>query len=227
MKKYLLVLLTISAIHASYSQTQTGKMFIGGQINLFGGSNSILDTLYRSDQNSSGFSIAPNFGYFIKDNFAIGLNINLGYSNYFHNNEYYNHTPSISTHKSNYFSYGFGGFARHYIKLASNFMFYVNGGINYTYTTNEMKSTDSNPNENYSASSTRDNRRNNIGLSVSPGLIYFMTPKLGLHTSFGSIYYDYSTSTDKNIKIDNYDNSSNYGINLNFTTLYIGLNYYF
>ncbi len=51
---------------------------LGGNFNVFGNKYSSLDTLNASEESSLNFMLAPNFGYFVKDNLALGLRLNLG-----------------------------------------------------------------------------------------------------------------------------------------------------
>ena len=192
MKKCFLILLAVCAIQSSYSQTEKGKMFIGGQLNLSSNLNSSLDILSKSDNNSFGINISPNFGYFIADNFAIGANINLGTSSSTQNKEYTSATlPSKYTFKSTSISLGLGGFARYYINISDNFKFYFNGGVNYLYSTQKITNSNNDPNYIYSSGNpaSEEYQTNTLSLAVSPGLAYYITPKIGIQTSFGNINY--------------------------------------
>jgi len=228
MKKCFLVLLSICAIQVSYSQTEKGKMFIGGQLNLSGSRLSHLDTLYKSENNTVGFSFAPNYGYFIKDNFAIGATVNFGVSNSTQNTS---DTQILSTvtRKSNTLSCGIGGFARYYLNITDNFKFYFNGGINYLYSTQKIKLSNNDPTYVYSPSNpeSQEIQTNTISFAISPGLVYFVTPKIGIQTTFGNINYNYFSSTNKSLLYDNHNNVNSYGVNLNLSTFSFGLNYYF
>lgn len=212
-----------------YSQTEKGKMFVGGQISLSGNTNSNLDTLSKYDYNYVNFTFAPNFGYFIMDNFAIGANINLGVSNSKNDYNYTNQTPSLTTNKSTTLSYGVGGFTRYYINITDNFKFFFNGGINYLHQTQKTTNSNNDPNYIYSTSNpaTQEHQINNISFAISPGIVYFVTPKLGIQAAFGNINYSYSSSKNTSLSYDNHNNSNNYGINLNLSTFNLGMNYYF
>jgi hypothetical protein len=229
MKKSLLVLIAIFTITTCYSQTKTGSKLIGGEFNLGGYTNSNLDSLYKYDRNYLGFQIVPCFGYFIKDNFAIGVNFNFGITDANDKNTHTDYTPTETTVKTNSISYGGGGFARYYKKIADKFFFYANGDIAYTYQVQKSDYTTSNPNYVYPSSSPahQEVQYNIISVDINPGLVYFATPKLGIHTAFGEIYYTNSTSKNISLHFDNHYNYSNYGINLNMTTFYLGINYYF
>ncbi len=233
MKKYLLLLIAIFIITITYSQTEKGKLIIDGQFNIYGHSNSDFNILSATDSNSFRFQIIPNFGYFIKDNFAIGVSLNIGVSNGMRFIEIPNQSPYNttinSTAKSNSISYGGGGFVRHYKKIVGNLLFSLNGLASYTYQTTKLDYSNNIPNYHYSASDPahQEIQANTFFVGISPGLIYFMTPKLGIETTFSSIYYSNSSSKNISLLDGNHKNANNYGFNLNITTFYFGFNYNF
>jgi len=213
MKKTILVLLTMFAITASYSQTEQGKMFTGGQISFLGNSETQFDSLYKYRYNSNGIIITPQFGYFLKDNFAIGANILLQYSNIKRTDEKSN--VISNTNKSIKFGYGIGGFVRYYSEITEKFKFFFNGGIDYQYSKEKQTQT--------SNLFNRDYETNHLTLYFSPGLVYFITPKLGIQSTFGNLYFMHSVEKNKVVTYNN----NNYGLNINSSSITFGFSYYF
>lgn len=221
MKKAVLVLMTIFIIVTGFSQTEKGKKFIGGRIFLNGSSSSSSDTLFKNGTNTFAIQIVPNYGYFIKDNLAIGANINFGINNSSSYWEYPN-TNFKESFKSNSNSYGIGGFARYYKKITDNFLFFINGGVSYSYGTGRKEQiTYSFP----TGPPIQEIQTNTISFVGYPGLVYFITPKLGIEGSISSFNYNFSSSKNKTLLNDNLTKSSAYGINLN--PISFGLCYYF
>jgi len=219
MKKSILILLTFFVIKASYSQTEKGKMFIGGQINVSGNSQNRLDTLYKNNYKSKGITLSPTFGYFIKDNIAIGANITFRYLNSKQTNKYTNITPTSRSDKSTSIGYGIGGFVRYYSNINDKFKFFLQGDLSYLKT--EQKVTQSN----YPID--QDYTNNSISCLISPGLVYFVTPNFGIQTTFGNLNYSFNIQKDKTKSYDNHYITNNYGLNLNISTITLGFNYYF
>ena len=212
-------------MQTGYSQTEKGKMFIGGQVGLTGYTMSLLDSLSGYDHNLAEFTVSPNIGYFIKDNFAIGGTVTFGTTSITDSSEsFYPTSTSKYTNKSNSFIYGIGGFARKYINITDKFKFYVNGEINYQYETQKSTYSSDNPNTN---PAIQKNQLYSISLAVTPGLVYFITPKIGIQTTFGNLNYSFTSSKNTSHSYDNHNNMTNYGLDLNFSSLSIGLNYYF
>jgi hypothetical protein len=187
-KTLILFIVTFFFINEGFSQTESGNKLLGGKFGLSGGSD-------NEDAKSSVFSFAPEFAYFTNDDFALGVNINLGSNNL--KNPSYNNQKIV-------LELGTGVFARYYIKITDNFKIYFNGGIGYLY-------------KSYKMTNTQNSNTNTISLTISPGITYFVTPNVGLTTTFGRIYYSYS----------DYLKTNSYGIELNSSALSVGLNYYF
>lgn len=110
MKKILLTLIAALAFTASYAQFTKGRMLAGGNVSLSTSSNK-LDQGGSLTTTSTGtsFQLAPNVGYFIIDNFAIGAGVGFGLST----SKTKNSTPEI---KSNSTVFEFEPFVRYYLK---------------------------------------------------------------------------------------------------------------
>ncbi len=211
MKKYLFITITLFTITSAYSQTDStktnnsqtakGKKFIGGMLNNLTWKHTSTS---NGNINQLGLQIVPDFGYFIKDDFAIGANLNIGIYNTHSNNLDINST-----------SYGIGGFARYYKKITDKFLFFANAGVSYAYGTGRWGS--SNINEQV--------RSNTLSFAISPGLVYFISPKFGLEASFGNLHYTHTSS--ENITLAQKRQSSDFGPSFNLATFFFGLNYYF
>jgi hypothetical protein len=193
-------------------------------LNISGNTSSNLDSNNKNTNSNFRFTFTPEVGFFISDNFAIGANINLGVYNTTTNSK--NLTSLIYTQTSdNQFTYGLGIFARRYFKIADKFIFFLNGNISYAIITEKDNLTSNNPGFIPPTETTPNTDK--ISVNINPGMVYFVTPKLGIETSFGSLYYNLSTSKNKKVSYDNHISNSIYGLNLNVSTFAIGLHYYF
>ncbi|MEP6795270.1 MAG: hypothetical protein ABJB16_13150 [Saprospiraceae bacterium] len=228
--KKILILSTIFLIHMqSYAQTEKGNIFLGGQLNLFISNWTISDNNNVGTSQTLNFSIAPNIGAFIKDNLAIGLAINIGNSN---NKNVYDPVSPLafgSTIKNSTMNYGVGIFMRSYKKITNNFYFSINGQLNYLSQPGKTEDISEDPNVVYPPSSPAIQyiRSSTIGVTIAPGLDYFITPHLGLRATFGNLFFNTSTTKNITLQNDNKQTVSNYGINLNISTFSFGMNYYF
>lgn len=224
MKKYLLVSMAIFSMTIASSQTEKGKKYIGGQFNINGSSLHLFSDANDSyDSSSFRCQIIPTFGYFIRDNFAIGVNFNFGVSNAKELTIIPSQNPSVNTIKSNSVSYGGGGFARYYKKITENFLFSLNAGASFTYQTNRYVDEGYSPSDPY----IEKWQITSIYVGISPGFVYFVSPKLGIETTYSSIYYNNSRFKVIDVSENVQMNRNSYGFNLSNTTFYLGLHYYF
>lgn len=114
-------------------------------------------------------------------------------------------------------TYGIGGFVNYYVPIVEKLNFLLNSLGSYINLKFENEFTD--PKFDF------DQNANGFEIRVSPGLIYFVSPKLSLQTKFADLHYSSikttQTGSTKTIK------SSDFGIDADTSSLFIGLNYYF
>jgi outer membrane protein len=75
MKKIFIIIACISVSFFAKAQTTSGQMMLGGSVS--------MSSVNYNDNNGSDFSnltFAPSFGYFVKDNLAVGATLSLGSS---------------------------------------------------------------------------------------------------------------------------------------------------
>lgn len=150
MKKSSSLFLAVLLISASaFSQIQKGNILAGGDLANF--------SLGLQKGSAFTMTINPKLGFFIKDNFAIGPDINLG-------------VQSFSGATA--FNYGIGALARYYFSDKQNLTplkhsrFFVEGTAGFQ-----------GANVSGGGGST-----NGLGLGIGPGYAYFITPSIGLET---------------------------------------------
>jgi len=220
MKKMILICISTFIFSSSYSQTEKGKKLLGGSINFYGSSdkNSVSPGEYDSDE--LGFFLASRYGYFVKNQLAIGATLRFGTYNY----KYSMYNPQIipypSTNERNEISFGVGGFIRSYKNFTEKFSFIVDGSVYYNYS--DSKSIQPNA---FEPDETKT-KTNGFSFILTPGINYFLTSKLGIEASLGNLFYSYSKSKDDSSPQRIYK-SSDYGIRLNGSTILLGLTYYF
>jgi outer membrane protein W len=230
MKRNILVILTLLAFSTAHSQTDKGQKFIGGQLNLQGNTSMIIDDLIVNNSQTFGLNVVPSFGYFVRDNFAVGATLIYGLSR----STILRETPFAGTplpwtnkNESTTNGYGIGGFVRYYVDLSEKFKFYINGGMNYTYSTQENITTQNDPlSGNPGVPNLQKNLVNTANIAIAPGFVFFVTPKFGIQTSIGNVFYQYTHTRSK--QGPSYtSNVANYGFNLNLSSFYFGVNFHF
>lgn len=199
MLKSILILGTSLITLTTYSQFERGVKQIGFTT-VFSGAKSKTNGLTG---NLLYFKVAPSFSYFVKDNFSIGGTFLFSTSQSIQKiNNNSNGNKSLT--------YGFGFTMNKYFKLKENFYFTVNSMVSFSNYSSQIINSNSSP----------ISKSNILGGTIAPGLVYLLTPKIGLTATFGSLYYTYmqpvgiaSSSTS----------SSNFGANFGFSSLNFGL----
>ena len=150
MKKIYLTALSLFIIGAAFSQTQKGNVLIGGDLSNIG-------INFQKGNTQFSFNIDPKAGWFIKNNLAVGAEVNFG----------------ITTQKgATSVTYGVGGFGRKYfgdesVNLARTAKWFIeaNAGIY---------------GQNLSGSNSVSTSTNGLGIGFGPGYSYFINPNIAL-----------------------------------------------
>ncbi|MCO4293374.1 porin family protein [Solitalea sp. MAHUQ-68] len=140
-----LFILLLTVTFTVKAQTQRGNFLIGAQL-------ANINGVFQSGNSAFTFGLTPMVGFFIKDNVAVGPNVNFQYA---HNDG------------DNTFIWGVGAFGRKYFhdptidfSKHSSWFFEANAGIQGV--------------------NTAGSNTNGLGLGFGPGLAYFLTPNIGL-----------------------------------------------
>jgi hypothetical protein len=141
------LLLTVSG---AFSQTQKGSVIVGADL-------ANIDINFQEGNTQFSFDLNPKAGWFIKDNVAIGPEVNLG----------------INTQKgATSINYGIGAFGRKYfgatatnLSRTTKWFVEVNAGFAGT---------------NLSGDDVEKTSTNGLNLGAGPGLAYFITDNIAL-----------------------------------------------
>lgn len=129
----------------AHAQTSSGNMMVGGGIDF-------QSTSYQagSDNDESSVTFSPSFGYFVSDNFAVGLSLALSSSR-----------TGTGSGKTVQNIFGIGPFARYYLGTSSeNFKFFAHAELAFGGVKTDP------PVGNVARGSF-------VGFSLSPGAAYF------------------------------------------------------
>jgi outer membrane protein len=162
-----LICLTVSA------QNGKGKWLVGGNLESITRTSTLSNP--ASDYKSSHLIFGPKAGYFLSDRWAIGLAPSFSSTN--------NRGTSDKTKAK---AYSIAPFVRYYQPVGEKLAIFGElSGISYQSGWNKKTAQDGNLIQNY------DYRTYNAGVFIRPGIVWFVTPKIGLETSIGSLGYGY------------------------------------
>lgn len=153
-----------------------------------------------TSQNSQ-LAIGPGFGYFIKDNLALG-----GFANFSRNKS---RELNPDAHSTN-LGYGLTVFLLKSYKIADNLFFTLRPQLSFSRSNRH----DSNP-------AASDFSEFSLGLRVSPGVIFFVTRRFALETSLGGLGYTYveQNVNNRTSSVHNFSVSGNFSL-FGFSLLY-------
>ncbi|HEY8933680.1 MAG TPA: outer membrane beta-barrel protein [Cyclobacteriaceae bacterium] len=128
MKKIGLLMAFAVIFSASFAQTEQGRMMVGGSLGLVGNTAKAKNNNTTTTQNKEvAFSLTPQFGYFVINNLAIGLGLNLSSDTY--------KVPNTD-YKSNTTAFQVQPFVRYYLPMKIFFQGTAGIGSSRDKTTN-------------------------------------------------------------------------------------------
>lgn len=194
MKKLFCFLLSLG-ISVAYVNAQT----TAGGIMLGGGFSFVSTSYSGTDTNESEFTFLPSAGYFLFDNFALGLNLTIGSAK--------SEVGGTDTKTS---SFGFGPFARYYMFTNNEkFAFYGQAAFN-------IGSSKTDP------GAGADLKSGTFDFTVSPGFSYFFNEHWALDLGFRGIGV---RSQDPDKDVDN-NESTTFFFGLNSFAPNFGVRYF-
>lgn len=198
MKQFVSIAMLLMVTIAVSGQTVKGTKAIGGGISYSKESSTDPDF---GDEESTEFSIAPSFGYFVADRILVGVNIAFSKSE----TDTYP-TPEEST-------FAFGPFARYYIHTSNEqFAFFGQASVMFgsVKRSNEFL--------------TEDIKGKELEISIAPGFAYFFNEHWALELGFRGIAF---TNSDPNKDVDD-DELKSMQIGLNsLSPSTLGIRYHF
>lgn len=174
--------------------TDKGTVILGGNVSY--DFSKVVDV----DGNNQSYSILPNIGFFVQDNFALGLGV--GYAGSTAKN-----AADIKTVAG---EFTVSPFARLY-RGDGNVKFFGQLSVPMGWGTNKVDGDKVRSTERY-------------GAAISPGVAYFPTSKLGIELSVRGLYYEYNSMTPEG---GSKTGINEFGLNANSFMPSIGVNFYF
>lgn len=170
-------ILTISAlvfVTCAMAQIPKGTSTIGGSLSLSHKNNDYTSSqpyiVSNSKYKETSISLAPGYGYFLTNNFCVGLNLNAALSS---GKSTYENNPE---QKSDTQTLGAGPFLRYYIPLDSKLYAYGAGAVNFLRT--RIKGEYYNTATGLISEGTQKIRSTTYDLGL--GLAYFLNPNTAI-----------------------------------------------
>lgn len=214
------LLLSIS----SYAQVK-GRMMINGNASYYRAQVEQKNGINAHISDKNQFASANlNLGYFISNNFAIGIKAGTSSSN---SNSFASYTNGEeATRKNSGLRFSSGVFAR-YNKLLGDGKFGLFLQLDNLYNWGTSKSESRTIYINFPPEfRTSNTKLKGYSSVLFPGVLYFINKKLSLEASFGSISYHHTMIKDKE-ETANFNKSNGFNLNFSLSTINLGLTFYF
>ncbi len=194
MKKIILKMLIATGIVAgaalsTNAQISKGSIMLGGSLgaNMKMESKTTIGSITNTKPGHTDWNFSPTGGYFVADGLVVGLGLNLE-SNFL---EEVLSADSLKKEHIMASGLGINLIVRKYFEIENNIYFHLQGGFGY----NTVSATDRVP-DGLSALKDGDKITSSaIGINVTPGLTYFVSPKWGIDFSLNNIVSYNSTTT--------------------------------
>jgi hypothetical protein len=195
MKKLFLTMMTgLGFAVAVNAQTDKGNMMLGG--NAAYDYSEVVDV----DGDTQKYAIVPQVGFFVQDNFALGLGV--GYSG--------STAKNAVDIKSTVGEFAVSPFARLY-KGEGPVKFFGQLSVPMGWGTSKVDGNKTGTTERY-------------GAAVSPGIAYFPTEKLAIELSVKGLYYEHTATMPE---VGPSAKVNEFGLNVNSLLPTVGVNFFF
>lgn len=147
---------------------------------------------------STNFSFAPQAGYFVSDLTSVGVIFNIASTKF--------ESPTNDIEQN---LFEFGVFTRFHKSVTDKFYLFLQPSLSFG----------SGENDGVGGGSTDVNT---TSIQVSPGAMYFVTPKIAVEMRVGSAFYNQTKQTSGGTEIK----TDNYGLIFNLTNVSLGASFF-
>jgi len=215
MKKIIFTLL-IGFLSVAFvnGQTDQGTKYIGGNMSLgFGSSKFKVGGTTTDGPKTFNFGLNPAVGYFIADNFMVGLGIGFDL-------ESIKEKDGSDESKSTTSAFNIGPFVRYYIMPTEKLGFFVNAGVGVGFGKIKNEIT-------YDGTTvSNDKKLFGLGINVTPGIVIHITEKVAFEGTFGGLVFNSSSVKWTENDVDYKNNASGFALDVNPSAFTFGLGFH-
>lgn len=196
MKKVILSAMAVFALSFANAQEDSNGGFGQGDIFATGGIG--FESSKTGDSKTSGFNFSPKAGYFVTENIAVGLGLNIGSST----------VDNGAEVKTN--SFGGEVFGRYYFTPASQFSVFGELGVGFGSNKTEIEGVPG------------DSTSKTFGVNAGVGVSYFLNSNWAIEAGWAGLGFN----SDDNGG-DGADKTNDFGLNVDLSSISLGLVYKF
>jgi hypothetical protein len=202
--------------YTAFGQLEKGTFFLGGGLGYSTSSSSQTEPTTSNvlESANSGYSISPDFGYFLKSNWVVGLSLPIGRVERMTSqiNSSGMETPKSRTKST---SFGVAPFVRKYFPVSEVFSFFLQARAGYYQSRLELSNIFATPNTSTSLEFEE------FTIDATAGLTYFPKKWLGINLSIAPLSFSAGSSRQE-FPQNSVDQTSS-GFSLGFDSSVIGL----
>ena len=215
--KKLLIASAVALFGLSNAQIAKGTVYLSGSVGY-----SQVET-NNGNSKSENFNVLPTAGFFVAPNFAVGLGI--GFQTQKNTNvstATLGNITTVNTAVEKYPAFVVAPFARKYWTLSDKLYFFGQLAVPMEFgkAETEDSSVSTNGTTTVSTSTSTEAKYTQVGVTVKPGLDYFLNKNWTIEATIGEFGYN-------NYKPKNGDATNNYSFGLNLAHVGIGVKYVF
>jgi len=215
--KKLLIASAVALFGLSNAQIAKGTVYLSGSVGY-----SQVET-NNGNSKSENFNVLPTAGFFVAPNFAVGLGI--GFQTQKNTNvstATLGNITTVNTAVEKYPAFVVAPFARKYWTLSDKLYFFGQLAVPMQFgkAETEDSSVSTNGTTTVSTSTSTEAKYTQVGVTVKPGLDYFLNKNWTIEATIGEFGYN-------NYKPKNGDATNNYSFGLNLANVGIGVKYVF
>lgn len=215
--KKLLIASAVALFGLSNAQIAKGTVYLSGSVG------------YSQEETNNGnlktenFNVLPTAGFFVAPNFAVGLGI--GYQTEKTtavSTTTIGNVTTVNTAVEKYPAFVVAPFARKYWTLSDKLYFFGQLAVPMQFgkAEGEVSSVSTNGTTTVSTSTSAESKYTQVGVTVKPGLDYFLNKNWTIEATIGEFGYN-------NFKPKDGDATNNYSFGLNLANVGIGVKYVF
>ena len=188
-KKFAIALFAL----ASMAFSANAQLYVGGTLGLVNNNSKEVDKDNKTELNPSvtGLSLSPEVGFFLSDNFAVGLYINSSFG--FVNNRAETPVKVRTT------SFGLAPYARWYAVKGEKLGLFLEGQLGWSLETGKTISGDV---------TVASPKTNIFGVTIVPGISYDVTENVQLQMHINALGAEFAHSVKKNADGENEVNNN-------------------
>jgi len=201
MKHLLFTMIVLMTGVALQAQPESGQLFVGGNFGIYSATEKFKDAgTITNERKNISIDLLPKAGYFLSDRLAAGVQAGVSSS--------VSKYPDADPNKRSSVRFIIAPFGRYYL-ISGTAGIFTEASLEFAIGKRKT----------YNDAGTVESNLSSLSAGISPGVYYYLTPKISLEAKFG--WLGFSSEVEKNDDQKYIQNDG--GLNLNLTGFSFGV----